>query len=115
MEKGKCYSMANQGQRNKDDFYQTPYSLTEALLKKEKFRGSILEPACGNGAISKILNKYYRRVYSYDIFGSKGKSFFYEEKKFNNIITNPPFKLANQFILKCKKIAKEKFALLLPM
>lgn len=33
----KCFSACNRGQRNKLDFYQTPYSITEQLLENEKF------------------------------------------------------------------------------
>jgi len=35
--KGKCISACNRGQRNKSDFYQTPYSMTEQLLENEIF------------------------------------------------------------------------------
>jgi hypothetical protein len=29
MEKGKCFSAVNRGQRKKSDFYETPYLMTE--------------------------------------------------------------------------------------
>jgi len=104
--KGKNFSANNLGQRRKSDFYETPYSITRHLLKIEKFDGSILEPACGNGAISKLIN-----CDSYDI----EKDFFTETKQYDFIITNPPFSIAFEFILQAKKIAKNKFAFLLPL
>ena len=44
--------------KSKSDFFETPYSMTWQLLENEKFdyNKSILEPACGNGAIVDILN-----------------------------------------------------------
>jgi len=58
MVKGKNFSCNNLGQRKKSDFYETPYSITQQLLDNEIFEyQTILEPACGNGAISKVLEK----------------------------------------------------------
>lgn len=117
--KGKCFSAVNRGQRKKSDFYQTPYSMTEQLLEYENFdyNKGVLECACGNGAIQKILNRNFKYVIAYDI--QKG---FYLQKDFlktnsqeSFIITNPPFSLAFEFIQKAKKIATEKFAMLLPL
>lgn len=48
---GKNFSCNNTGKRNKSDFYQTPYCLTDLLLTKEQLVGNVLEPACGYNAI----------------------------------------------------------------
>lgn len=48
------------------DFYPTPRRGTEALLGVETFNGDIWEPACGNGAMSSVLEEKYT-VYSTDI------------------------------------------------
>jgi len=37
------------------EFYPTPPEATRALLSVESFEGDIWEPACGDGAISKVL------------------------------------------------------------
>ena len=108
--KGKNYSTNNTGKRKKSDFYETPYSLTKMLLDKEKLTGTILEPACGNGAITKILDKYNYKYDSYDI----ETDFLKEHKKYNTIITNPPFSIAYNFIQKAKEIS-DKFYFLLPL
>ncbi len=98
------------------DFYRTPSYVTEQLLIREKFKGIILEPCCGDGAISKILenNNYY--VVSSDIEANKhnyGKQKdFLEYKSVSNIITNPPFTYATDFILHGLKIVKRKLAIL---
>jgi len=46
------------GDRQKDDFYATPFEATDALLSVETFKGSIFEPCCGEGHISKRLLKH---------------------------------------------------------
>lgn len=109
--RGKNFSTNNTGKRKKSDFYETPYSLTEQLLEVEKLEGSILEPARGNGAISKILKKHDRQPIEYDI----ETDFLKETRKCDTIITNPPFSKAFQFILKAKNVAQKKIIFLLPL
>jgi hypothetical protein len=36
-----------------NDFYKTPAWASHALMVFERFEGSILEPCCGDGSISK--------------------------------------------------------------
>ena len=108
--KGKNYSMCNKGQRKKSDFYETPYSMSQQLLDAEQLTGTILEPACGNGAIVKVLNKNGYACDFYDI----EKDFLTEIKNYNTIITNPPFSLSMQFIKKAKEIC-DRFWFLLPL
>ena len=92
--------------RQKDDFYPTPPEATELLLTVEKFKGDIWECASGNGAISKCLQKANYNVISTDLndygYGETGRDFLQETKSLaDNIVTNPPFKLAESFIQKC--------------
>jgi hypothetical protein len=105
-----------------DDFYPTPRWATEALLKMENFEGSIWEPACGNGAISEVLKKAgYWDVKSTDLFDrgyGLGNINFLDENRYpfnnvNNIITNPPYNLADEFVLHGLKSCKKKLCLLL--
>ena len=104
------------GFRKKSDFYETPFSITQQLLERETFTGSILEPCSGGGAIMKVLLEKYmlENLTEYD-FDNDGLDFFAETRTFNNIVTNPPFSKAHEWILHCKKVAKYKFALLLPL
>ena len=102
--KGKNFSANNaKGQRKKSDFYETPYSITSHLLKVESFDTSLIvcEPACGSGAIVKILEKEWKDVVAYDI----EKNFLMETEKYDYIITNPPFSLAYEFVQKAKQVA----------
>ena len=111
---GKNFSGNTNKSRSKSDFYQTPYNITRRLLEVEKFSGRILEPACGAGAITAILKEAgYEDVTAYDLL-LDGKDFLTETRKFDAIITNPPFSLAKEFILKALEIS-DKFAFLLPL
>ena len=49
------------------DFYPTPPEAVRALLSVETFEGSIWEPACGDGAISKVLLEAGHEVVSTDL------------------------------------------------
>lgn len=112
---GKNFSRNNsKGSRRKSDFYETPYSLTEHLLDAEDFdfRKSCLEPACGSGAIVKIIKPFWgKKLSAYD----KERDFLKETKSFSYVITNPPFSLAFEFVIKAKEVCKDKFCLLLPL
>lgn len=111
---GKNFSGNTNKLRSKADFYQTPYALTRRLLEVEKFEGRILEPSCGAGAITAILKEAgYKDITAYDLM-LDGKDFLAETRKFDAIITNPPFSLAKEFILKACEVAP-RFAFLLPL
>jgi hypothetical protein len=111
--------MVDQGQRKKADFYETPYSMTHQLLDEGDFypKQSILEPACGEGAIVKVLKaRGFTDVTAQDL--TTGQDFTnppVDQKMYDYIITNPPFSLALEFILMCKRCVRHKFALLLPL
>jgi len=101
--------------RQKDDFYPTPPEGVYPLIKNEKFEGEIWECACGDGAISNLLIKEGYNVYSSDLidrgYGKTGIDFLKSNKKTENIITNPPFKLACEFAYHACKLADKKVAL----
>jgi len=104
-------------QRQKDDFYPTPLSAIEALLDVEDFDGDIWEPACGDGAISLPVSIYHN-VISTDLndfgFGETYVDFLMEQKLLApNIITNPPYKLAQDFIQKAIDLKAKKHCWLL--
>lgn len=94
-------------ERRDHDFYATPAWCTEALLRMHNFDGGeIWEPACGDGAISKVLWDNGKIVFSTDlIFREYGKpkvNFLAQGKMpdpTKHIITNPPFgKEAEKFL-----------------
>jgi hypothetical protein len=119
---------SSEKERESDDFYRTPTFATEKLLELEKFEGIIWEPACGDGAISEVLiSNGYKNVLSSDIanrgYGETGLDFLDEKdpfvehlaKRANTIITNPPYKFAQEFIEKSLRIVDKKVAMLLKL
>lgn len=103
--------------RHKDDFYPTPPDATEALLGVERFNGAIWEPACGDGAISKVLEAAGYAVVSSDLidrgYGETGIDFLMEwQSRAPNACTNPPFKLAVPFVRKALALTTGKVAFL---
>lgn len=105
-------------ERQKDDFYPTPDRATFALLRAEKFDGPIWEPACGDGAISKLFEAAGHEVISSDLvdrgYGENRIDFLMEyTSRAPNIVTNPPFKLAVPFVRHSLGLTTGKVAMLL--
>lgn len=97
------------------DFARTPPEITEILLKNEKFNGSVLEPCCGDGAISEMLRKNGLDVISSDKFDygyGEVKDLFDITDKHDFIITNPPFSIASKVKRHLLSITGKKLALL---
>jgi hypothetical protein len=99
------------------DFFPTPAWATYALIDNEKFSGEIWESACGDGAMSRVLDKTGCPVFSSDLhnrgFGDRGVNFLTAERKADNVITNPPYNSAEGFVAAGVQKTKRKFALLL--
>jgi hypothetical protein len=91
------------GTRKDKDFYPTPPWVTEELLSRITLEGSVLEPACGDGAISEVLKKHGYSVTSSDLYdygyGKSGLDFLRLQEPVENIVTNPPFNLSTKFAL----------------
>ena len=92
-------------ERVENDYYATPPESTIALLEREKFSGGILEPCCGEGHISEVLKDHGYDVISNDLvdrgYGEFNEDYLKTDKlKAANVITNPPFKYAKEFIEK---------------
>lgn len=119
--------MAQRKDNNKElDFFPTPLWATRALLEnvliwrsREDFkRRSCLEPACGAGHMSKVLLEYFGSVTSQDIYdrgyGRVGDflAAHIEPQSYDWVITNPPFNLAEEFILKSLDIARDGVAMI---
>lgn len=103
--------------RQKDDFYPTPPIATRALLGVETFDGPIWECACGDGAISKILEAIGHSVISTDLvdrgYGTPRIDFLMEyQARAPNIVTNPPFKFAREFVNNALRLTTGKVAIL---
>jgi len=103
--------------RPKGDFYETPEIAVEKLLEKEPFAGEVWDPASGGGAICRVLEKHGFKVIGSDIredkkvWGDKGVDFLRLHEIFENVIVNPPFRLALEFALHAIDCAEKKVAL----
>lgn len=99
--------------RPKGDFYATPDVAVEKLLGTVKFGETILEPCCGNGVVSTILENHGYKVTSRDLYdwgyGEPGVDFLdCPIDNFDAIITNPPFKHSLEFAQRSLEFTKEK-------
>jgi hypothetical protein len=99
------------------DFFPTPAWATYALIDNEKFAGDIWESACGDGAMSRVLDETGCGVVSSDLydrgFGEPGVDFLNDQRRVDNVVTNPPYNSAEGFVASGVERAKNKFALLL--
>lgn len=90
----------------KDDLYETPAVAVESLLRVEQLPHRLWEPAAGRGAIVKILRAAGHEVLASDLvdYGIPthfhGRDFLMEPLPAGceAIVTNPPFKLAEEFV-----------------
>ena len=99
--------------RKASDFYPTPPEVTVALLKFLSLptQAHIWEPACGEGHMVDVMEAMGYTVTGTDI--RTGYDFLSEPPMLCDwIITNPPFRLAADFIRRCAEHGKP-FALLL--
>jgi len=102
--------------RVENDYYATHTDSTKALIEVETFVGNIYEPACGEGHISKILEGKGYKVYSSDLidrgYGQGNTDFLSEANSkwstVDNIVTNPPFALFQEFAERALKVANKK-------
>lgn len=109
----------------KDHFYPTPPEATKSLMALEDFPPTIWEPACGDGAISRVFLEQDFDVVSTDLvdrgYGTAAVDFLLERSlprdafggKATCIVTNPPFKLAEQFVEHAIDLGAEKVCMLL--
>ena len=84
------------------DFFPTPAWATYALIDNERFCGDIWECACGDGAMSRVLENAAREVVSSDLYdrgyGEIGHDFLKPIRTADNIVTNPPYNAAEGFV-----------------
>lgn len=108
----------------RDDLYETPPCAVRALLAVEEIpSGAVWEPACGPGAIVRVLRAAGHEVWSTDLVDydspdqdQAGIDFLLEHGAapyyVGSIVTNPPFKLADQFVRHALMLCPRVFMLL---
>lgn len=101
--------------RQEDDYYATPPRAIDDLLSKVSLNKDVWECACGGGALSDKLIELGYNVVATDIKDRGAKKFdkiydFLAEdtKQVNcDIVTNPPYKLATDFVTKALNTVTE--------
>jgi hypothetical protein len=99
-------------ERQKHDYYATEPKAIELLLEVEEFSDHIWECACGEGHLSKVLVERGYNVRSTDLidrgYGEGGVDFLTQSEPFDgDIITNPPYKYASEFVYKALDLIPE--------
>ncbi len=106
-----------EAQDSLDDFPTPPWA-TRALIEhilggKKRVKSQVcLEPACGSGHMAKMLSEYFGKVKAADIhpYGYGGVHDFlatrHETNVFDWVITNPPFRLGEDFTLLALNLAR---------
>lgn len=101
-------------EREADDYYATDPIAIDKLLEVERPHHFIWECACGGGHLSERLTEYGYDVFSSDI-RDRGYSkqnlvldFLKQEGRLfpfkHDILTNPPYKYATEFVLKALEL-----------
>jgi hypothetical protein len=103
--------------RVENDFYATHPDSVKAIIETGEIIFPFLEPACGEGHISKLLltiNDDWRN-FSSDLiprgYGETNIDFLtytFTPQRYETVITNPPFNLFTEFVEKALKIANKK-------
>jgi hypothetical protein len=105
-----------------NDLYETPPCATEALLAVETLPHCIWEPACGPGAIARVLRRHGHEVYASDLIDyssdqqdASGWDFLLEHRLpvgVESIVTNPPYKNADAFVAHAISLCPKVYMLL---
>ena len=92
-----------------DDLNETPPEATTTLLTNERLPGVLWEPACGPGAMVRVLRAAGHTVYATDLVDYRARSSdqdcagwdFFKQRQLpigvQAIVTNPPYKDAARF------------------
>ena len=100
-----------------DDFPTPPWAtraLIEHVIGPDEVRGLLcLEPACGRGHMAKPLAEYFGQVDAADAYHygfAQVRDFLtfpYQAKSHDWVITNPPFRLAEEFVKRALLVARK--------
>ena len=107
-------------QRESNDFYATPPLAAKQLLSFDTF-SNVWEMACGQGHIAEVLNDANILSKASDLidrgYGEIIDFLTYDGTWEGDLITNPPYRYTNEFIIKSMQLLhfQRKLALFLPI
>ena len=98
--------------REVNDYYATEPKALELLLQEESFSDKVWECACGEGHLAKVLKEHGYKVLATDLidrgYGIGDVDFLKWSSEWDgDIITNPPYKYAQEFVQKALEIITE--------
>lgn len=104
-------------EREVNDFYATDPNALEVFLKalerdNIELHSNIWECACGQGHLAKVLEEHNYQVISSDLidrgYGRSGVDFLKCKGKIkSDILTNPPYKIAKEFVEKAMSLLED--------
>ena len=99
-------------ERQQQDYYATEPRAAELLLERETFSENVWECACGEKHLAKVFEAHGYNVRSSDIVDRCGNEIYDFLDMCNtdwdgDIITNPPYALATEFVYKALSIIPE--------
>ena len=100
-------------EREQNDYYATQPKAVKLLLDNERFSDIVWEPACGGGHVADVLKEYGYNVKVSDLIDrgySETEVIDFLSITGNNtnsydIITNPPYKYAKEFVEKSLEVS----------
>jgi hypothetical protein len=111
--------------RHTEDWYIEPPWTVDLLLEHEDFTGDTWDPACGSGTIPEAFAQRDQFIFASDIVdrgcpGMTRRDFLatlattddVRDLTVDNIITNPPYRLAEAFARRALDLARKKVAIL---
>jgi hypothetical protein len=105
--------------RHEHDWYQEPPWCSRRLFEAEPFTGAVLDPCCGGGNIVEAARAHGHPAHGTDIadrgYGETGIDFLAGTlDRVDNVVCNPPFKVAPQFVARALELARYKVAIIFP-
>ncbi len=107
-------------EREANDWYVEPEWCSLRLFEEEQFSGPVVDPACGRGSIVISALKSGLVAAGSDLVDrgwdstATPQDFLLSECAYTNIVTNPPFGIAEKFLEHALRLTERKVAMLLP-
>lgn len=111
---------AHKWDRIKHEFYLEPEWCSQRLFEVEQFKGKIVDPACGRGRIVSSAkaagyNSIGRDLVKRGPLCQNTRDFLSDNTRISNVVSNPPFSIAEEFARHALEVCAGKLALLLPI
>ena len=108
--------------KSRQDLYETPFEATQSIVEvlinglADKNEIVFYDPACGNNAIVDVFTNNGLSCIGTDLFTQKVNVDFLKDElpQYDFLITNPPFNMSSDFLVKAYNSGKA-FLMLLPI